>query len=110
MMTENLPTSIGKIWNSAFYIFLTGGILTSYLFSTKHDAENWRLIFAFPIVFDLPRLLLLLFVYRMESPIWLYTKHIKDGKIDEIEYLMEENYSHSYTKENAKKKALKIID
>lgn len=35
IMTENLPEKIGKIWNSAFYIFLTGGILMSYLFSTK---------------------------------------------------------------------------
>lgn len=70
IITENLPKKIANVWSPAFYIFLTFGILTSYLFSSEKSAHLWRLIFCLPILMDIPRLLILLKVYRMESPIW----------------------------------------
>ena len=72
MITENLPRKIAKIWSPAFYIFLTLGILMSYIFSSERAAHLWRLIFCLPLLLDVPRLIFLLKVYRMESPIWLY--------------------------------------
>ena len=106
MMTENLPQSISKIWNSAFYIFLTGGILTSYLFSSEEAAQNWRLVFSFPLLFDVPRLILLLIVYRMESPVFLFEKL---GLGDHTRHLIEENYKYIYTAEDAVKKTELMI-
>lgn len=72
MISEILPKNISKIWNPAFYIFLTLGILMSYLFSSENAAHLWRLVFCMPLLLDIPRLILLLKIYRIESPIWLY--------------------------------------
>lgn len=40
----------------------------------------------------------------MESPVWLYDKYIKEGKEEEIKYILEENYKYVYVENSAIKK------
>lgn len=71
MMRELLPEKQKNLFSGMFYIFLTLGILTSYGFYSKSAGDYWRLIFALPIFFEIPKLLAFILVFRIESPKWI---------------------------------------
>ena len=50
MIKENLPNFASKIWSPMFYTFITIGYLTCFAFYSRTHAENWRFVYALPIV------------------------------------------------------------
>lgn len=74
MMKEILPQNLKSLFSGMFYIFLTLGILTSYAFAFDTVGQYWRYVFLLPMVFDLPKLLAFVFVFRIESPKWICSK------------------------------------
>jgi SP family sugar:H+ symporter-like MFS transporter len=104
MMKENLPLRYAGTISACFYIFLTGGILISYGFGTPGAADNWRLVFGGPLLYEVPVFLLYLFVFKMESPKSIYSKSI-DLKND-----LYENYLYMYTEQAAKEEASNFVE
>lgn len=75
MIKENLPFSVANIVNPLFYCFLTGGIILGYSFGFPTFYVHWRLVFLSPLIFEIPKFLLFLLRFRMESPKWLHARH-----------------------------------
>ena len=94
MIKENLPFQIANKVNPLFYAFLTGGILIGYCFGSPTAAQYWRLVLMFPMIIEIPKLLLFIFIYHMESPIWLLQKFPER---------VEANYSLLYDDTSASK-------
>jgi hypothetical protein len=61
---ETVPPKYGKFMENIFYIFLTGAILLAYSFSGEFAKTYWYFIMMIPVFFDVPKLLLNLFVFR----------------------------------------------
>ena len=59
---------------------MSSGIVTSYLFSSKKAAYNWRFILSIPLIFDVPRFFFMISFYKIESPVFLMTKFYEDQK------------------------------
>lgn len=97
MLKENLPHKYANVFGSCFYIFITLGILTSYIFGFDEAGVYWRLIFLLPLVFDLPKLLLFMTFYRMESVKWIFFRY-KDKEVRAA--LMKKNLRLMYKEED----------
>lgn len=77
---EVTPPKYRKFIDNSFYVFLTGAILLSYTFKDDFARNYWYLIILVPVMVDVPKILLHLFVFRQESPESLY-KRYKDQEL-----------------------------
>lgn len=65
---EVTPPKYRKFIDNTFYIFLTGAILLAYTFKDDFARNYWYIIVLIPVIIDLPKILLHLFIFRQESP------------------------------------------
>jgi hypothetical protein len=96
MINEVVPEKYNGPVGGSFYVFLTGGILFAALFASDAIAPYWKLILAIPSFLEIPKFLLYLFVYRIESP-----KSIV-ARSSSPESDIHENYLRIYTSEGSR--------
>lgn len=96
MIKENLPFSIANKVNPLFYCFLTGSIMLGYCFGSEFWGDHWKYVLMGPLAVEVPKLLLFLLIFKMESPVWL-----SDHRPDYI----EKNFELLYEPESASKLA-----
>ena len=95
---EVIIPKYSKILTNSFYFFLTTGILLSYSFG-EATAEYWRVVFMIPAFLAIPKLIIVLIFYRMESPIYLYESYNKSDL--DLNLIITKNYRFFYKKNEA---------
>lgn len=96
MIKELIPERFNAPIAGSFYIFLTGGILLSTLMSEAWLTKYWQLVLAGPAILEIPKFLLYLFVYRIESPKTILAKSSNP------QTELQENYLHIYDAEGSR--------
>lgn len=104
MIKELIPERFNAPIAGSFYIFLTGGILISTLMSEPWLTKYWQLVLAGPALLEIPKLLLYLFVYRIESPKTIVAK--SSSRAEEL----QENYLHIYDAEGSRILTERVIN
>lgn len=107
MMKEILPETQKKLFSGMFYIFITLGIMTSYSFSSEKVAEYWRIVFLLPGIFDIPKLLAFLFIFKIESPKWICTK-VKNT--EQRQYEISQSLKKIYVEEDVDRMTNFLMD
>ena len=93
---ETMVPKYNTVLTNSFYFFLTSGILLSYSFGSDWSVENWRVIFLFPVFIELPKVIIILIFYRIESPVYLYESFNKSDL--DLKTIISRNYSCFYDK------------
>ncbi len=107
MIKENLPQSYKNIYGSSFGIFLTLGVLISFISGNENTVDHWRLVFMLPLLIELPKFILFVSIFKMRSPNYLYNIYSND--MVKTEEILEKNYSYLYDKEASKEHAFAFI-
>ena len=107
MIKEIIPPAYKNLFGGLFYIFITLGILSSYTFGYESIAAHWRYVFLLPAVFDLPKLLAFIFVFRIESPIWICTKI---ENIEQRQQMVQNNLGKIYDDSEIEKMTNLIVN
>lgn len=94
MIREIFQDNISSKLSALFGVFLTGGICISYCFGFEWASERWRWVLAWPLIVEVPKFIVFLFIYKMESPLWL----IEHGA---VESELSKNFQYIYNKSDA---------
>ena len=106
MIKEIVPEQYRKVFGLTFYIFLTLGLLTSFGFGFDSAGLYWKQVFTLPLYFDIPKFLMFLFCFKIESPQWLYA-NIQDLNLRRM--AIENSYKTLYIDEKAKEMTDQLI-
>lgn len=81
MMKENLPPGLPKTYNPVFSAFLCTGMLLAFFFGRPALAPYWKFVLVWPFYVEIPRLMLFLILFPMESPQYLASRLKSTGEI-----------------------------
>ena len=76
LIAETLPELPAKRYGSLFAAFLTGGIFLGYCFNGSWTIELWRVPLMWPLIIEIPKLVLFWRVFDIESPVWMVRNNI----------------------------------
>ena len=107
ILKENVCERFKGVLGLCFYGFLTFGILVAYSFDSVYFAIRWRYVIGIPLLLEIPKLFCYVFVYRMESPVWLNNKFSEDKKL--LKEKLTKNYLYLYNSENSEKMATNFM-
>lgn len=106
---EIIVPKYNKVLTNSFYLFFTLGILLGYSFGEATATEKyWRIIFLVPLFLAVPKLIIVLIFFRMESPNYLYDKNKKDD--NELKKVLAKNYGFFYRKSEALQVSQNFLD
>jgi len=101
-INETAPTEMSGKLGTLVQIQITTGILLAYTFAlvlptgdyTSNSLTNWWMaMFGFQAVFSMAQFLLFLYVYKLETPVWLWTRNLRESALESLEQV--------YSKEGA---------
>lgn len=105
-INELSPIEISGVMGSLFQFFINIGILIAFLMGLRLPEESddydttdqwWKFVFLFPIITCMIRMVLLLFVFRFDTPF----NSKKRGKEQEMLFVLEKIYKKSHIEEAA---------
>lgn len=99
---EILPLSGMNLARPLFNISIASGIFVGYIFKLDFFKRNMPLVLLFPLISEVPKLVLFLTAFRMESPAWLVSKKGSESELIE-------NYRHLYNSPQAEEMAREKI-
>ena len=114
-INEISPPSISGVMGAITDFMINFGVFISFLISLnipdaatiRADPENqywWRFVFGFPIITCIFRSLVLLFIYRFDTPLFL----ISNGKDEETKFIIKKLYHEEFVEQIYKEYKAKI--
>ena len=85
MIKEILPLKYRKFFLNCFVFNISLGISISLVFFVDFVRNYWRFVFLLQGILDIPKYLLLLLYFKLESPKWMYEKFSHEKSEKKIE-------------------------
>ena len=98
-INETAPTEMSGKMGTLVQIQITSGILVAYAFAlvlptgnyTSNSLTNWWMaMFGFQAVFSMGQFLLFLCVYKLETPVWLFARNLRESALESLKQVYSE--------------------
>ena len=101
MIKEVVWHKIRRMIANSFIVFTMIGANLAFIFANRNNVAYWRWLMFFPLLLDVPKVILFYFFFPMRSPVFLYEKYSKTYQ--NLNKILTKNYQVFYSLENSKK-------